>query len=234
MEEVKDQVTPIDTPAQEQAVETSSDESIQQINWRRFREQREIDRKAKEEAEKRVKQKEEEAAALKAAMESLLNKPNRQEAPQQFEDQTEEERIDKKVNEALAKRDAQYARERQAEEQKFLPQKLKQTYSDFDKVCTSENLDYLEFHYPEVTAPYAHMPDSFDKWSNIYKAAKRFIPDTNTKNVERRMEKNLSKPQSMSVPGVAGTGDHAPTHSMDEARKQANWLRMKQIMASGN
>ena len=59
----------------------TSQETEKDINWRKFREQRELDRKAKEEAIRKAAEKDAEAQALKAAMESLLNKNQ----PQQYQ-----------------------------------------------------------------------------------------------------------------------------------------------------
>ncbi len=194
------------------------EEDPQQINWKKFRETREIERKQREEAEKRASEKEAEAQALKAAMESLLSKPE----GKADDSEDEDARIQKKIDAIMSKREQQMQENMQMREMQEFPQKLKSAYSDFDNVCTTENLDYLEFHYPEIAAGFKHMPDGFDKWANIYKAVKRFIPNADSVKDKARIEKNASKPQSMSVPGITQTGDNAPI--------QANWLRMQKVM----
>lgn len=207
----------------------SAEENINQINWRKFRQEREKERKAKEDSDRRANEKEREATALKAAMETLLNK--NQQAPQRYEeeDETEEQRIEKKVNAVLERRERANEEDRRKREVADLPVMLTKTYSDFNTVCTEENLDYLEYHYPEVVAGYKNQPDSFDKWQNIYKAAKRFIPNTDSKKEQAKIEKNLSKPQSMSVPGSTQTGDHSPTQLSDK-RRADNWNRMQRVL----
>ena len=106
---------------------------------------------------------------------------------------------------------------------------MQSTFSDFNQVCSQENLDYLQYHYPEVAAGFKHAPDTFETWANIYKAMKRFVPNPDSKKDQARIEKNLAKPQSMSVPGSTQTGDHAPM-DLSEKRRQDNWQRMQRVM----
>jgi ATPase subunit of ABC transporter with duplicated ATPase domains len=150
------------------------------INWKNFREQRAAERKQAEEARAAQAKAEKEASALKAAMEALLQKP----APVMHQDEeleeTEAHRIKRLVKEEMEEERRKDREERLNHEKKQLKPTLEKAYSDFDTVCSSENLDYLEFHYPEVVAGYKNAPDTFDKWSNIYKAAKRFIPNTDS------------------------------------------------------
>ena len=81
-------------------------ESENEINWKKFREAREADRRKAEELAKRAQEKEAEAIALKQALEAVLNQNNR--LPQQqyqnneYEEETEEERIEKAVNTLLS------------------------------------------------------------------------------------------------------------------------------------
>jgi len=202
-----------------------------EVNWRKFREQREVERKAKEEAERNAAKSAAEAAALKKAMEALLENEKR---PVQRDDETDDnsddDRIRKEVARVLAEKEKQQEIERIDRERREFPQKLVSVFPDFDQVCNSENLDYLEYHYPEVAAGFKHMPDNFDKWQNIYKAVKRFIPNADSKKDEKRMEKNLNKPQSASLSGMTATGDVAPSKGLDEERRKANWSRMQRVM----
>ncbi len=201
-------------------------ENIQDVNWRQFRESREKDRKQREDAEKRAQEKEAEAAAFKAALDAMVNKPT-----QSYEhtEETEQDRIRKEVEKALKAEKEHEDKKRVAREHQEMPQKLATVYNDFNRVCTSENIDYLEYHYPEVAEAYKHMPDSFDKWSNVYKAIKRFVPNTDSKKDQARVDKNFSKPQAISKPGATPTGDNAPIF-LDDKRRQDNWKRMQRVM----
>ncbi len=209
-------------------------ESLQETNWKKFREQREVERKEKEAAEKRAQEKEAEAHALKAAMEAILNKqqPVQQ---QQYnnsygeEELSEDDRIQKKVEAAIAIREKQYEEARRQREQQEYPQKLVSDYKDFNQVCSAENLDYLEYKYPEVANAFKHVPDGYDKWSNIYKAVKRFVPNTDSNRESKKAESNFNKPQSMAVAGATPTGDTAPI-MVDDKRRADNWARMQRIM----
>lgn len=210
---------------------TAEPETEDQINWKRFREDREKDRRQREEDAKRIAQKEEEAKALKAALEAVVNKPNNfQNEPGFNEDDTQEQIIQKKVDEALQKRLQQQAQIESDNAKRNLPNTLKSAYSDFNQVVTQENMDYLEYHYPEVAVPYTHMPEGFDKWAGIYKAIKRFIPNAEHKKDVKRIEQNLSKPQALPSQGTNNqmTGQ-APSILTEEKRKQ-NWERMQRTL----
>ena len=208
-------------------------ESIQETNWKKFREQRDIERKEKEAAEKKAQEKEAEAQALKAAMEAILNKhqpiQQQQYSPSYEEDLSEDERIQKKVDAALAIKEKQYEEARRQREYQEYPQKLVSEYKDFNAVCSADNLDYLEYHYPEVASAFKHAPDGYDKWANIYKAVKRFVPNTDSTKESKKAESNFNKPQSMAVAGATPTGDSAPI-MIDDKRRADNWARMQRIM----
>ncbi len=211
-----------------QAQNTATEpESVQDVNWRNFRANRDKERKEREEADKRAREKEKEAEALKAALDALVNKQQ----PQNHEqvEETEEDRIQKHVEKALHKREQEESQKRVERERQEMPSKLATVYSDFNKVCTEDNIDYLEYHYPEVAEAYKHMPDGFDKWSNVYKAIKRFVPNTDTKKDQAKADKNFSKPQAISKPGATPTGDGAPIY-LDDKRRNDNWKRMQRVM----
>ena len=231
-ETVVEQTVPVvaEKPQTQQA-QPEEKANVEDINWRKFRQQREEERKQKEAAEKYAKQKEEEAAALKLAMEALVSKPSRND---DYNDEiSDEQKIDQLVEKRLKIREEQKEKERVEREFRELPQRLKSNFRDFDDLCTTENLDYLEYHYPEVAHPYKQLPDSYEKWEGLYKALKKFIPNKNAVNDSKKMEKNLSKPQAMSRPGVTQTGDHAPQNHLTEERRQANYARMQKIMGKG-
>ena len=134
-------------------------------------------------------------------MEALVSKPSPPQQQMYEPDETEEQRIRRQVNEAIAEKEKKNEEARKEREQQEFPQRLVSTFTDFDKVCSTENLDYLEYHYPEVAAPYKHLPEGFDKWAQIYKAVKRFVPNPESGKDQKKAEKNFNKPQSMSADG---------------------------------
>lgn len=205
------------------------EETQEQINWRKFRQERERERKEKAESDKRLAEKEKEALALKAALDSVLNKPAPQQQYVDEGEETEDQRIEKKVNKVLQEKEKTYEIERQKREAAELPQKLVSTFSDFNEVCSQENMDYLQYHYPDVYAGFKHSSGNFDVWAGLYKTIKRFVPNVDGRKEMAKIEKNLSKPQSMSTPGATQTGDHAPTE-LTEKRRQDNWVRMQRTM----
>lgn len=216
------------------AVETEQ-ETPEQINWKKFREAREIERKQKLEAEKRAAEKEAEVEAYKAAMDALLSKSstnsveNGNRLADDDQELSEDEKIRKQVEAIILERDRKAEEEKRKLEIQAMPQRLQQSFQDFNQVCTSDNLDYLEYHYPEVAQAFSAMPEGFDKWASVYKAVKRFVPNTDSKREANKAEKNFQKPQAMSIPGKTQTGDNSPQH-LDEKRKMDNWERMQRVM----
>jgi membrane-bound lytic murein transglycosylase len=200
-------------------------------NFKAFREQREADRKAKEAAEKRAAEKTAEAEALKAALEASLNRPsnNRQMNDSDSADieETEEQRIDRRVALAIKQREEQYEKDRMEREKNEAPVRILQTYPDFKQVVTVENCDYLDFHHPELTEPFKYMPDGYDKWSAMYKAIKKLVPNFDSRKDQARAEKNLMKPGSVSSTGTTQPTPSAPFPHLTEERKKANWERMQ-------
>lgn len=222
---VESQDQPIDNVAESQL----SDE--QKINWKKFREQKEVLRKEKDEAQKLAAKKDAEAKAMKEALDSILNNQNQPQAHYQNDSSYEDEdtSIQKKIDAAIAKREEQYKKEQQQREMQELPRRIQQQYPDFDKVCSEENADYLEFHHPEIASSFKYMPESIEKWGNLYKAIKKLVPGIGQDNTKSRIEKNMSKPQSMSSSAVNQMGDSTPQQLSDK-QKADNWNRMQKII----
>ena len=209
-------------------------ETDQEKNWKKFKEARAEERKQLEESRKHAAQKTAEAEALKAAMDAILNK---NQVPQQQlrndydqEEETEEQRIEKHVKRALDNQRIAHEKQRVEEEKKSFPTRLANDFRDFDQVCSSSNLDYLDYHYPEVAEPFSNMPDGYEKWKAIYKAVKRFVPNTDSKKEANRADSNMKKPQSMSAPALTQAGDVQSSHKLDQKRKEENWARMQRTL----
>jgi hypothetical protein len=225
----------VDTKMNQQT-ETKSEEMKEDPNWRAFREARKKDKAEREAAEKRASEKEAEALALKAAMEAILNKNHSHTAPQQhFNDytpeETEDERIEKKVQAAIAKREAEAERLREQREQQEFPQRLQQHFPDFNQTISDENQDYLVYHYPEVAELIRRAPEGYDKWQCIYKTIKKLVPNSqNSRKDAAKAETNFNKPKSMSSTGVTPPGDTRSSAILTEERRAANWARMQKTM----
>lgn len=218
-------------PVEKEASPTIKTEE-NQANWKAFREQREVERKARMAAEQRATEKAAEAEAMRAALEAAINKPSNNHQKQEYSqdnEETEEQRIDKRVNKIIKEREEQYQKEQHQREMQEYPQRLTQIYPDFNKTISSENLDYLDFHYPEVSKPLQRLNEGFDKWSDIYKAVKKFVPNNTSNQDIQRAEKNLAKPGSVSTPGATQGSSAMPSARLTEERKAANWARMQSI-----
>ncbi len=105
-------------------------------------------------------------------------------------------------------------------------------FSDFNAVIAQENLDYIDFHYPEVSRPLQRLPEGYDKWADIYRAIKKFVPNNTTAKKEAdKAVANFNKPKSMSSANVTPTGESSTSSQHDvEQRRAANWARMQSII----
>ena len=211
----------------------TEEETPEKINWRKFREAREKERKEKIEIEKRAAEKEREVTALKAAMEAIVNKSSNNRQTEEYVEESEDQRINRLVEESIEKRVRQDQIEHEKREQQEFPNRLTRDFKDFNQVCSVENLDYLEYHYPEVADVFKELPEGYGKWSKVYNAVKKFVPNLDSKKDAAKAEKNFMKPQSMSASGKTTTGDSAP-QSLDDKRKSDNWKRMQSVMRGGS
>ena len=221
--------------------ENKDSEANEDPNWRAFREARKRDRADKEAAERRASEKEQEVAALKAAMEAAFTKgsPSPQAYQQYYgmsqgndqQEETEDQKIDRKVNELISRKEEQYRKEQAEFEKREYPNRIKRDYPDFSHVCSQENLDYLDFHYPEISRPLQRLADGYDKWSDTYHAVKKLIPNhSNAKKEALRAEINSQKPRSISSTGPSPTGEKPrETWQEMEAKRAENWARMERI-----
>lgn len=202
-------------------------------NWKAFREARKRDREEREAAERKAAEKDREIAALKAAMEAALARPApaHQSSPYDEVEETEEQRIEKKIAAVLEQREQAARRAQQERERQEMPQRLQAAYPDFNKVMSQENLDYFEFHFPEIARPLNRLPDGFDKWADVYHAIKKVMPNAlHAKQDAARAQENAMRPKSMSSTGASQAGETSPSAYLSEERKAANWARMQRLM----
>lgn len=222
------------TPEQDAPVaETQQNDwehNAEDINWKKFREEREKERKQREAAELEKQKKDQELSAMKEAMEALVTPQAKQQdnSWDNWAPESDEERFKKIAQEEWNRLEQERIKNEQARAAQEAPTQIRRTYTDFDQVITPENIDYLEYHYPEVAKAFASMPDGYEKYETVYKAMKRFVPN-NQKEMSRRSDQNLNKPQSMNVKGVTQTTDSAPVR-FDDQRKKDNWARMQRVM----
>ncbi len=205
-------------------------------NWRAFREARKKDREERIAAEKRANEKEAEAAALKAAMEAAFSKSAPPvDAYQQYygqPEETDDEKIEKKVNAILASREEQARKAAYEREKQEYPNRLVKDFPDFNHVIAQENLDYMDYHYPEVSRPLQRLQDGYEKWSDIYHAVKKFVPNNTTARKEAaKAESNQMKPKSISTSTMTNSGEPVRNSIQEvEQRRADNWARMQRIL----
>ena len=207
----------------EQVQENKQEENSEDINWKSFREERKKDREARKQAEEEALRRAKEAEALKKAMDAILSKPE----PTSSENVDDGHKsIRAEMERLLEEREKKREAERLEKERQQMPIKLRQELPDFDSVVNEENIDYMQYKYPHIYNAFSAIEDSPQKWKDLYKTIKQFVPTTNED--QKRLEKNMNKPKSLSG-GLASTGDVAPIVISDQT-KAANWERMRRSM----
>ncbi len=202
-------------------------------NWKLARERLDKEKKEKAALAEAHKKKIEEVEALKAAMEAVLNKPASTNQSQAVDDSdlSEDQKIERKISELLAKQKQEYEQERKERERQEIPVRVEQLHPDFKQIASEENVAYLKVHYPAIYSAFSNQPDSIETWSNIYQTIKQLVPNPASGNAAAKAEKNFNKPQSMSIAGLTPTNDSAPIN-FDDKRRADNWARMCKIMKS--
>lgn len=222
------------------SVDATGTETTESPDWRAFREARKRDREERQAAERIAAEKAKEVEALKAAMEAAFTAKSSP-TPQAYQqyygmnqepEETEEQRIERKVNEMLSKKEQQYKQEQEEYERREYPNRLLREMPDFNQVCSQENLDYLDFHYPEVSRPLQRLGEGYDKWHDTYHAVKKLIPNHSTAKREAiKADINANKPRSMSSMGPSPTGERSrETWQEVEARRAQRYAEMQRTL----
>lgn len=203
-------------------------------NWRAFREARKEDKERRVAAEARAQQKEAEAEALKAAMESVLSKgfPQHDVTQNSYaHEETEDERIEKKVQAAISARDAINKKERIEREKKELPEKLMKSFPDYYQVVNEENGAYLEYHHPEIYRSILSRIENFETCLDTYNLVKKYVPGAaSAKRDAIKADNNFNKPKSISSTGITQPGEAMSASLVTQEKKAANWERMQRIL----
>ena len=234
--------TPQDTGSEQKQ------ETPEEINWKKFRQERERERQEVAARKKKEQELEQQNRAMKEMIDSFVNKqPNLTQAEKKdivasiplgefttgedvikFVESKMSTDVAKTLEDLLDKKEKEREAKRRKQEAEEMPLRLRAEVKDFDKVCSTENLDYLEFHHPETAKALEVLPDSVDKWKMVYAAVKRYVPNLDSSKERARAEANLAKPKSVSAM-PQGSRDEAPK-ILDADTKRANWERMQRQM----
>lgn len=242
--------------AGEQRVEeadTETDESPEQINWRKFREARAEERKQKEEAEREAAKSRQDKEALQSYVASLLesNGQTGQVSPAQQEQiAIELARDDIPTGEEVMRFTSEYVKKEvergvreaiaetsRAESKKTLPKQLKETMPDYWEVCTQENLDYLEYVAPALAQTLAQPfenPEnlSYNQMQAVYQAVTKLVPNAKASTIRKDPERDIKRPQSMSSAAASASRDNAP-HMISDALRQQRYKEMQEAARGG-
>jgi len=223
----------VEVDSNKESMENSKEENSKDINWKKFREKREEERKQAEEEGKARKKAEAEAALLKEALKQQVNKGTEEKAESSDWD-IDAEYVNKKDLAELVKN--QLIEERKRAEAAELPKILRTQMPDFDNVCSQSNVDYFEFHHPEISSALSHMPDSAEKWSLLYRSIKKYLPSAalGGEKDRQKMEANSQKPQSASSAAISQMGNSHTLGNITEAQKRDNWRKMQENIKGGH
>ena len=221
-------------PATPQPVQ--QEEVREDPNWKAVRELRKKERAEREAIEKRAAEETQRADAMAKALEVALGKTTfNQNAQQNYaaypEEETEDQRLEKKLNAMLAQREVQYQKDREAREAAEVPKRLRQMHADYDQVVNEDNGAYLEYHHPEIYQSLIKLPETIENCTNIYKIVKKLVPNsTGAKKDEIKAENNFNKPRSTSTASVTQGGESGSSAIISEEKRAANWARMQKTL----
>ena len=237
--------------AEDQVVNQVAEETPEEINWKKFRDERKRDQQIAAEEKKKRQEIAEHNRMLKETIAMLNQRPDLTQTEKNnivasiphdqfttgqdvvsYVDSKIVTTLESKLDALLEQRERVREEKKRQEEQQTFPDKLRREYKDFDEVCSNENLLYMEYHHPELSKSLEELPEGFEKWSRVYKAVKRYMPNQDTKKTQAKLESNLSKPKSGSSLGTTSKDDKQSVR-LDEAAKRANWERMQKALKGG-
>lgn len=233
---------------QEANSELAKEETPEEINWKKFREERKKDREARRKEEQQRLEAEKQRNELRELVQSLSNSPERNLSDKDVKEvlqsipldelvtgkdvktYTESEvkkQVEKTVLSFLEKQEKDREEKKRQEEKQKVPERLKADYNDFYEIVNEDTLDRLEYEHPELAETLKELPEGYSKWVRVYKAIKRYQPGVNDRlKNENRYEKNQNKPRSASTPGYVPATKEQPRILTSE-QKRANWERMQ-------
>lgn len=217
-----DPIVPVVNPATETVPQPQAEaqENQGQIDWRKFREERERQRKQEQQQKANEQSEYQKNVALQNALNAALDK--KLASQNQGYVQTEEDDIDKRIEARVNAKVAELEKRNQEERARLELQRLPSEHQDFNKVCSQENMDYLEFHYPHLVQSFNSQPDTYQKWKGIYETAKKLIPNKDAAAQNARADYNQSKPKPLSsVASGSVIAEKSGSQFLSEADKRA-------------
>lgn len=165
-------------------------EKTAEYNFAQIRKQLETERYAREQAELRAKQYEEELKKRQSVQEE---KEDSYEEPY-----IDEKRLDKRLKSWEAQLDERIEKKAEAKARVLLEQEKQQAFlrenRDFEKIMSPEMLQKFVDTYPEVAEGILNnMPDDFNRQKHVYKTIKSLklhVKPEETENIEATIAKN--------------------------------------------
>jgi len=207
-ETVEEEVQDIEQPVEEVQ---STAESVESINFRKMREDREKDREARIRAEY-------EAEKMRDYINSLeAQKQQQSSEPDMAEDDYVEYKDFKNVREnqrRQAEQVSSYEKALVRQERQLAKMRLLSEYKDYDSVVTQENLDLLERLHPEVSPAIINAASEYDCGKAAYLFVKKFVKeDQQRAYTNQTAKKNLAKP--MPAASVSAQDSNSPLNQVN-------------------
>ena len=235
-----EQVEPVE---QEKAEEEMTPE---EINWKVVREKTKEDRIARDKEKEQSLQKDDQIEALTLAIQNMFEAKDAPDLTKKQQDQIIADLVDEDIptggevknflkkyvpdliKEALTQNAEKNRIEQVARDKEEMPEKLKEMHKDFDDVVQKDNLQYLDYHFPEVSGVLNILPEGLDKWSRVYKMIKKLVPNTGRGDL-RRLEKNANKPQNVAAATAPPSNEQGYGRTLSEGEKKENYKRLIEL-----
>lgn len=192
----------------------SPNESIESINFRKMREDREREKEARIRAEY-------ESDRMREYINSLETQKQKANEPEALEDDYVEYKDFKNVKENQRKQAEQVSAYEKAlirQEQQLAKMRLLSEFKDYDSVVTQENLDILERNHPEVAPAIINAASEYDCGKAAYLFVKKFVKENQSRaHANQTVRQNLAKP--MPAASVAAQDGNSPLNHVNNYAK---------------
>jgi len=204
-------------------------------NWKAFLEKRKEEQRMLADEQKRSRELEAENFRrqkdfddLKRAFEAVVQK--KEEYSPYDNEEPQEKIIEKKVEEIISKRDKERMQVEESRRQREESVIMQKEMPDFTDVCSTDNLAYLEYYYPEMATPLAMMKPGLEKNKLVYQAVKKHVKmDNKSKD---RIDQNINKPKSVhsAISNERASDENHAAYPTEERRSKV-WAEMQRLMS---
>jgi len=219
VDENSNEVTPVQPEVNDESqVVPEENESIESINFRKMREDREREKEARIRAEY-------EAEKMREYINSIEAQKQKPVEPETFDDDYVEYKDFKSVKDNQRKHQEQairYERMLSDQEKQLARMRLISEFKDYDSVVTEKNLNALERKHPELSPAILNAASEYDCGKAAYLFVKKFVAEEQSRAyANNAAQQNLTKPMP-AVSAGAQESDSALNKVNNYARDYTN------------